>query len=542
MADSCLDFKMKLSRNSFLFSTLCLLTSLFCHGIWCHDVRAASYEEGKQAYLAKDYELALAILKPLAENGDSQAQITLGVMHDFGYGVDKDATEAMRWYIKAAEQGIPVIQHDVGVKYFEGQGVKQDYSRAAYWWEQSASSGLVDSQFNLGLLYYRGINFEIDYQKASSLFTSAAEQEHPHAQYSLAVMHAFGQGFDKDYKKALYWFRKSAAQNVAQAQFNLGVFYENGYGLEKDLASAKKWYELAAASGLSEAESKLAELERMNNNAEQHPDVAHIKNRQPVKVAAQPLRNNRIRREVWAKQQSGKSYTLQLSSMVEEKDIVDFIQKHQLTANAAYVQVVIKGATRFNAIYGSYATYAEAQRAAASLPGSLGNIKPWVRNFGVLQKLIKQKGREPASAGGLSEAKSKPAELERMNNNAKHHPDVAHIKNRQPDKVAAQPPRNNRIRREVWAKQQSGKSYTLQLSSMVEEKDIVDFIQKHQLTANAAYVQVVIKGTTRFNAIYGSYATYAEAQKAAASLPGSLGNIKPWVRNFGVLQKLIKQR
>jgi TPR repeat protein len=383
------NLKINLSENSFLFPALCFLALLICNGVWCNGAWAASYEEGKQAYLAKDYQAALAILKPLAEIGDSQAQVTLGIMYDFGHGVSKDPAEAIKWYIKAAEQGIPVVQHDVGVKYFEGQGVDKDYLKAAYWWEQSANAGLADSQFNLGLLYYRGIGLEIDYKKASSLFTSAAEQDHPHAQYSLAVMYAFGQGLDKNYEQALQWFRKSAAHHVTQAQFNLGVFYENGYGLEKDLATAKKWFGLAAKGGLTEAKSKLSELEQAGDNTVQHPDVTDLVVNQPDKVSPVPPRDNNIRREDWVRQQSGESYTLQLSSMLEEKDIVNFIQKHKLTPNAAYIEVVIKGTTRYNALYGSYTTYEEAKKAAASLTGSLGKNKPWVRNFGILQGLIK---------------------------------------------------------------------------------------------------------------------------------------------------------
>ena len=385
------NLKINLIRNSFLFPALCFLALLICNGVWCNGAWAASYEEGKQAYLAKDYQAALAILKPLAEIGDSQAQVTLGIMYDFGHGVSKDPAEAIKWYIKAAEQGIPVVQHDVGVKYFEGQGVEKDYLKAAYWWEQSANAGLADSQFNLGLLYYRGIGLEIDYKKASSLFTSAAEQDHPHAQYSLAVMYAFGQGLDKDYEKALQWFRKSATHHVTQAQFNLGVFYENGYGLEKDLATAKKWFGLAAKGGLKEAKSKLSELEQAGDNTVKHPDVTDLVVNQPDKVSPVPPRDNNIRREDWVRQQSGESYTLQLSSMLEEKDIVNFIQKHKLTANAAYIEVVIKGTTRYNALYGSYTTYEEAKKAAASLTGILGKNKPWVRNFGILQGLIKQR-------------------------------------------------------------------------------------------------------------------------------------------------------
>ena len=358
---------------------------------------AASYAEGKQAYLDKDYARALEILKPLAENGDSQAQVTLGIMYDFGHGLAKDPAKAIEWYIKAAEQGIPVVQHDVGVKYFQGQGVEKDYLKAAYWWEQSANAGLADSQFNLGLLYYRGIGLEVDYQKASALFISAAEQDHPHAQYSLAVMYAFGQYLDKNYEHALKWFRKSAAHDVAQAQFNLGVFYENGYGLDVDIATAKKWYALAANGGLAEAKSKLVELEQADSKTIQHPDVAKLASDQPAQVTTPVQRtirvpdDNNIRREDWVKQQPSGSYTLQLSSLLKEEDIVHFIQKNQLVENAAYIQVVIKGNTRYNALYGSYQTYDQAKKAVASLPGSLGKNKPWIRNFGILQDLIDQR-------------------------------------------------------------------------------------------------------------------------------------------------------
>lgn len=387
-----LSLKINLNRNSLIFSLLCFLTLLQYSNAW-----AAGYAEGKQAYLDKDYARALEIFKPLAENGDSQAQVTLGIMYDFGHGLAKDPAKAIEWYIKAAEQGIPVVQHDVGVKYFQGQGVEQDYLKAAYWWEQSANAGLADSQFNLGLLYYRGIGLEVDYQKASALFTSAAEQDHPNAQYSLAVMYAFGQYLDKNYEHALKWFKKSAAHDVAQAQFNLGVFYENGYGLDVNIATAKKWYELAANGGLAEAKSKLVELEQKNKKSIQHPDVSELVSSKPVQATtpAQTMTrapgDNNIRREDWVMQQSGGSYTLQLSSLLKEKDIIHFIQKNQLVKNAAYIEVVIKGKTRYNALYGSYPTYEQAKNAITTLPGSLGKNKPWIRNFGILQDLINQR-------------------------------------------------------------------------------------------------------------------------------------------------------
>ncbi len=41
----------------------------------------------------------------LAEQGNSSAQNTIGVMYSNGEGVDKDGNEAIIWYKKAAEHG-----------------------------------------------------------------------------------------------------------------------------------------------------------------------------------------------------------------------------------------------------------------------------------------------------------------------------------------------------------------------------------------------------------------------------------------------------
>jgi len=393
-----------------LINIICLFSGFVPLGLY-----GQTFEDGKVAYEAKDYKKALEILQPLAEVGNSQAQVTLGIMYDYGQGVSKDPVEAMKWYIKAAEQGIPVVQHDVGVKYFQGSGVKQDYLEAAKWWELSANAGLADSQFNLGLLYYRGLGLETDYQKAAELFQKAAEQDHPHAQYSLAVMNAFGQGMEKDYAEALKWFGESAGHGVAQAQYNLGVFYENGYGLTKNMDTAKQWYAKAAKQGLDEAKQKLAELSQQISHPEpaalsqapvtvpaeeatieQPEEPAVVPTEADDLVARQPPQTipstlpaaGGIKREDWVKQQKPDSYTLQLSSVLHEKDILKFIKSNKLESQAAYIQVVVNDTTRYTAIYGVYNTHAEATQAIKQLPANLQKDKPWVRNFGLLQKML----------------------------------------------------------------------------------------------------------------------------------------------------------
>ena len=221
-------------------------------------------------------------------------------------------------------------------------------------------------------------------------------------------MYAFGQGVDKDYAEALQWFRKSAEQGVPQAQFNLGVFYENGYGLDKDMKIARQWYKTAADQGLEEARKKLVELEQPASTHTQevvvtHPEPTALaaspmpakKTAAPKPEPAQPVASQEttagvgIKREDWVWQQKPETYTLQLASVLSEAEALKFINTNKLETSAAYMKVVISGTTRYNVILGTYKTYAQAQRAIKGLPASLQQDKPWVRNFGILQKMLK---------------------------------------------------------------------------------------------------------------------------------------------------------
>ncbi len=373
---------------------------LFCLlFLFSTSISAASYEEGKQAYLSKDYELALKILKPLAEEGDSQAQITMGLMYDYGHGVEKDPTESIKWYRMAAEQGVPLVQHDIGVKYFQGQGVEQNYLEAAKWWELSANAGIADSQFNLGLMHYRGIGIPKDYVKAAKLFENAAEQGHGNAQYSLAVMYAFGQSKEKDYAKALNWFRKSAAQNIAQAQFNLGVFHENGYGVPKDINKAKEWYQLAADQGLQEAKEKSRSLHNIKTEVvtNSKDTISTLENTVTIEatesisteITPPDTSDNKLNLSGWLRQQAPDNYTVQLASVVNENDIINYLKESKFDSRAGYIEVIVNDITRYTAVYGLYDSYQNAELAISELPLAIQNAKPWVRNTGILQSLLR---------------------------------------------------------------------------------------------------------------------------------------------------------
>ncbi len=64
-------------------------------------VQADDYEAGERAVASGDYDNALKILRPLAEQGHQAAQFQLGIMYDNGLGVYQDDATAEYWYDQA---------------------------------------------------------------------------------------------------------------------------------------------------------------------------------------------------------------------------------------------------------------------------------------------------------------------------------------------------------------------------------------------------------------------------------------------------------
>ena len=79
-----------------------LLTFVFLFGS-VEVSESADFQKGFDAYKKGDYGTALLEWKPLAEQGDADAQNKLGLMYRKGKGVSKDNKTAVKWYKLAAE-------------------------------------------------------------------------------------------------------------------------------------------------------------------------------------------------------------------------------------------------------------------------------------------------------------------------------------------------------------------------------------------------------------------------------------------------------
>jgi TPR repeat protein len=76
-----------------------------------------------------------------AEQGNANAQISLGVMYAKGDGVLQDFATARKWFTLAAEQGDEYAQYNLGVMYYNGEGVLEDYVYAHMWASFAAANG-----------------------------------------------------------------------------------------------------------------------------------------------------------------------------------------------------------------------------------------------------------------------------------------------------------------------------------------------------------------------------------------------------------------
>src|SRR4051794_33751585 len=73
----------------------------------------------------------------LAHKGNVQAQTALGLAYGFGATVERDDSEALRWFEKAARED-EFAQYSLGVMYHEGRGTRTDDVAARKWFTKAA--------------------------------------------------------------------------------------------------------------------------------------------------------------------------------------------------------------------------------------------------------------------------------------------------------------------------------------------------------------------------------------------------------------------
>lgn len=212
--------------------------------------------------IEQDFEEAVRLFR-LANYCNADAQYYLALCYEEGKGVKSIPAEAVKWYLKSAEQGYANAQCNLGNCYSYGRGVTQSYTEAVKWYMKAAEQGLARSQYKLGFCYAKGYGVIKSYVEAVKWFRKAAEQGFAKAQFALGVCYTKGEGVTQSHTEAVKWYRKAAEQGYVDAQFNLGVCYAKGYGVNKDYSASVKWYRMAAEQGNLKAQLAIKKMNKL---------------------------------------------------------------------------------------------------------------------------------------------------------------------------------------------------------------------------------------------------------------------------------------
>jgi TPR repeat protein len=187
--------------------------------------------------------------KKSARAGDTFSMMLLARRYERGHGVEKNMSEALKWYRAAAQVGNAQAMEYLGNIFFRGQGVEKDPMQAVAWWRKAAEAGNGEAMASLGKIYLGGYGITDDQTQALEWFQRGANAGNLVAMSSLGWMYSHGVGVDKDYAKGLTWLRKAAEATNSFAMHELGLMYLNGEGIDQSDQEAKHWFEKAAEAG-----------------------------------------------------------------------------------------------------------------------------------------------------------------------------------------------------------------------------------------------------------------------------------------------------
>jgi TPR repeat protein len=188
-------------------------------------------------------------LEKIEKRANHWERTVLGFCYRHGIGVKKDLIKAKSLLLASAEQGATQAQVSLAEIYLNGIGDDQDFREAWKWLEEATEQGSLEALTRMGWMYEQGLNEIKDMKKAWKAYHSAATQGYAEAQFHLARLFLQGQVVGKDLMVAMRWYQKAAEQTYLPAQVELARALFRGTGVSQDLKAALRWRQKAARRG-----------------------------------------------------------------------------------------------------------------------------------------------------------------------------------------------------------------------------------------------------------------------------------------------------
>jgi hypothetical protein len=187
-----------------------------------------------------------------ANAGEARAEHDLAELYKWGQGVQQDYAEAVKWYIKAAEQGDADSELNLGYAFQAGSGIKKNEKEAAKWLEKAAEQGIADAQFSIGSAYLYGRGVKKNEIAAARWYEKAAEQGDGDAMMALGSMRWHGQGLSRDLVIAYMWLTLSEKFNSIDTRLRENPFVVDVPSTRHDLMRVMSESEVSEGKELAD--------------------------------------------------------------------------------------------------------------------------------------------------------------------------------------------------------------------------------------------------------------------------------------------------
>ena len=225
--------------------------------------------KAEQFYAEGRYGDATARYQLLADQGSAVAQRRLGDIYLNAKGVPRDATEAARWYSRAAEKNDLQALAQLGTLYQRGEGVRLSWKEAHRLLKQAAEGGNAYAMREFAFMALDGRGQPANLNEALQWYRKAVEAGESSAAQMLGVIHEYYLQAP-NLGEALRWYQRAADGGNAAAMYSLSTIYGDGRGVPQDKAAEQAWLDKAMAAGSGAAYQEMARRAR----SQKPPDLA----------------------------------------------------------------------------------------------------------------------------------------------------------------------------------------------------------------------------------------------------------------------------
>lgn len=205
-------------------------------------------------YLKKlqDKKKAFFWYESVAQKEHVNAMVDVAAFYLFGYGIERNIGEAIKWYKKAAQLNSPLAYHNLGYLCFQDSEL---HNTAIDYFKKATELGYAESAYMLGIMFLYGYGTKKEPNIALKYFVSAFELGK--IQTCRALGDLFFQGtFDngrQNIDKAIEWYLRGVDKQVLSCIEVLGDCYYFGFGVAIDYELAFDFYKTAAEKGSANA-------------------------------------------------------------------------------------------------------------------------------------------------------------------------------------------------------------------------------------------------------------------------------------------------